>query len=103
MDAILRTLASIVPFLPQKALSSLPSKIAASLVNLPPTTHSKAINLICDYLLPLLLGKLLWQFILQPGSCFCVFVSIIMVSVAVVSVLELATKSCEFEPRSCHL
>ncbi|XP_065069505.1 protein unc-79 homolog [Rhopilema esculentum] len=56
VEAILTTLACLVPFLSHNELLGLPTKISSAIKGIPISCHPKAVSLICGYLLPLLLG-----------------------------------------------
>ena len=68
VEAILTTLACLVPFLSHNELLGLPTKISSAIKGIPISCHPKAVSLICGYLLPLLLGMFISLYFYRGSS-----------------------------------
>jgi hypothetical protein len=55
---------SLVPFLPENWLNDLPITLTTMMTSVSSSLHGYIMNILCGYLLPLLLGKK--QFKVQP-------------------------------------
>lgn len=55
---ILHIMASLVPFLPEEWLNDLPITLTNMMTSVSSSLHGSILNVICGYLLPLLLGEL---------------------------------------------
>ena len=56
-QALISTILCVLPFLEQDQLESLPSLVASSIVHLPASIHGYIVNVLCYFLLPLIIDN----------------------------------------------